>query len=340
MVTVQRDKQVDYSKYKELFFIASQKDPRNVEAKVIDELKNLGFNVRVIDPGKNFAGSQGTGFVVTDRGHILTCAHILGDENQATIWLSHLRYEANVINKDKDLDLAILKLQDFQPTTISPVVFRDNKVYRMGEDAYTIGFPLSNVLGEGARITKGLVSATTGMKDNPDEIQISTEIQPGNSGGPLLDSQGMVFGVVQKTLNPWRTAVTTGALPQNVNFAIKSDVALEYVKRCDLSVYNSLRRNQKWSIEKAAESIVKVRSGIISEEVEKSEKLVVKVEYASIRDLYGFYRFRYFVISFYDLNSQDRLFAAGQARYDPMSTEFGVIENTLDQVRKQVKVSN
>ena len=102
----------------------------------------------------------------------------------------------------------------------------------------------------------------------------------------------------------------------------------------------SLRRNQKWSIEKAAESIVKVRSGIISEEVEKSEKLVVKLEYVSVRDLYGFYRFRYFVISFYDFDSQDRLFAAGQARYDPMSTEFGVIENTLDQVRKQVKVSN
>jgi S1-C subfamily serine protease len=224
------NKQVEIKQYKEVFFMMPKTDPRNMAPRVVDEFKKLGFNVRVVDPEKNIAGTQGTGFLITGKGHMLTCAHVLSNENEATIWISRIRYEADVIDKNMDLDLAILKLRNPQAAGITPLSFRDNSNYKMGEESYTIGFPLSNVLGDSARLSKGLVSATAGLKDNPNQIQISAEVQPGNSGGPLLDAQGLVFGVVQQTLNPWKVARQTGgSLPQNVNFAIKSDIVLEYI---------------------------------------------------------------------------------------------------------------
>jgi hypothetical protein len=198
---------------------------------------------------------------------------------------------------------------------------------------FTIGFPLSSVLGNSARFTKGSISSTNGLKDDPKQLQISAEIQPGNSGGPLLDKDGVVVGLIQQTLSPLNTlARTGGALPQNVNFAIKADVALDFLNLQHQDVFRMLSYDQAKSFEEVQKSVAKIRSGIVPPEQEQRPKLVARLQYASHWDMW--YRFHYFVISLYDFDSHEPLLAAGQGRDNMVSTEEVVIKDTFTEIRK------
>ncbi len=319
--------------YSELYFLKPAKDPRNVAPQVIQEFKNMGFNVRIVEPDKPIEGAQGTGFLISEEGHILTCAHVVGEEREATVWIAGTRYEADVLNKDKDTDIALLKTRKEVSVNYTPLSFRSNEVYKLGEEVLTMGFPMTKLLGNSARLSKGLISSTKGLKDNPKQVQFSAEVQPGNSGGPLFDKEGVVVGVVTGTLNPWKMAQTTGgALPQNVNFAIKAESVLDFIKANNEPIYNKIKINQNSNIETIEGAVVRVRSGIISEELDKKPKLVAVLHYQSIWDVW--YRFRFFVISIYDFDSQDLLFRAGQGGDNMISNEEVVIKDTMAQVRK------
>ena len=84
------------------------------------------------------------------------------------------------------------------------------------------GFPLISLLGETIKVTRGNISSVTGIDNDTSIMQISAPIQPGSSGGPVLDMSGNVVGVVSSKLNELAVAKATGSLPQNINFAIKS----------------------------------------------------------------------------------------------------------------------
>ncbi len=328
-----RNENATIQRYSDVYVIAPKEDPRNVMPKVVEQFKAMGFNVKVIDGSKPMEGAQGTGFVITGAGHVLTCAHVLGDEMTATVWVSGVRYEADLLSKDKDRDLALLKMRGNAMPATKSLSFRNDHHYSLGADVFTIGFPLSSVLGNSARFTKGSISSINGLKDNPNQLQISAEIQPGNSGGPLLDKDGVVVGVIQQTLNPLNTmARTGGALPQNVNFAIKGDVVLDFLNLQHQDVYRSLSFDQGRSFEEVQKSVVKLRSGIVPEDVEQKPKLVARLQYVSIWDMW--YRFRYFVISLYDFDSHEPLLAAGQGRDNLVSTEDVVIKDTFAEIRK------
>ena len=77
------------------------------------------------------------------------------------------------------------------------------------------------MLGSQLKVSTGIVSATVGLLDDISQLQISAPIQPGNSGGPLLDEYGNVAGVVVAKLRALAVAKATGDIPQNVNFAVK-----------------------------------------------------------------------------------------------------------------------
>jgi S1-C subfamily serine protease len=95
----------------------------------------------------------------------------------------------------------------------------------------TYGFPLAGLLSSGPTLTTGEVSALAGLRNNEQQYQISAPVQPGNSGGPLLDMSGNVVGVIVSKLNAQRIAQQTGDIPQNVNFAVKGSEALDFLRR-------------------------------------------------------------------------------------------------------------
>lgn len=172
--------------------------------------------------------ASGTGFVVA-RDRVLTNHHVIDGCNRILVRTADGRTLAATppARVDAQRDLALLTV----PGDPGPVLsFRSNPV-RRGEGVVTYGFPLAGLLSSGPTLTTGEISALAGLQDNQTQFQISAPVQPGNSGGPLLDRQGNIVGVIVSKLNAQRIAQRTGDIPQNVNFAVKGNEALEFVRR-------------------------------------------------------------------------------------------------------------
>jgi S1-C subfamily serine protease len=173
--------------------------------------------------------SSGTGFVVAP-GRLLTNQHVTAGCTEMRVRTAAGGTEllATIAAQDEQRDLALLTVRgEVGP----PLTFRSGPDLRRGEGVVTYGFPLAGLLSSGPTLTTGEISALAGLRDNPRQFQISAPVQPGNSGGPLLDMQGNVVGVVVSKLNAQRIAQSTGDIPQNVNFAVKGAEALEFLRR-------------------------------------------------------------------------------------------------------------
>ncbi|MBP0465262.1 trypsin-like peptidase domain-containing protein [Roseomonas sp. PWR1] len=179
-------------------------------------------------PNPQARASTGTGFVV-GPDLVMTNQHVIEGCTRLFVRTSDNRTltvpQAPVA--DARRDLALLRVPGNPGPTLA---FRSNAV-RRGESVVTYGFPLSGLLSSGPTLTTGEVSALAGLGDNQTQFQISAPVQQGNSGGPLLDRQGNVVGVVVSKLNAQRIAARTGDIPQNVNFAVKGTEAVDFLRR-------------------------------------------------------------------------------------------------------------
>jgi S1-C subfamily serine protease len=171
--------------------------------------------------------SSGTGFVVA-AGRVLTNAHVIEDCQAVRVRTSGgADLAGRVLASDRERDLALVEVPE---TAGPPLAFRRDMNIRRGEGVVTYGFPLAGLLSSGPTLTTGEVSALAGLSDNERQYQISAPVQPGNSGGPLLDMGGNVVGVIVSKLNAQRIAQRTGDIPQNVNFAVKGSEALAFLR--------------------------------------------------------------------------------------------------------------
>jgi S1-C subfamily serine protease len=171
--------------------------------------------------------SAGTGFVVSKRGHVLTNAHVVeGCREVRTRAPAGGGGVTPVIASDTKNDLALVRVSSAPP---SVATFRDGRGVRQGEGVVAIGFPLRGLLASGANLTTGTISALAGLRDDTRYLQITAPVQPGNSGGPLLDQSGNVIGVIVGKLDAVKVAEATGDIPQNVNFAINAAVVRSFL---------------------------------------------------------------------------------------------------------------
>ena len=171
--------------------------------------------------------SSGTGFVIADR-QALTNDHVVRECRQVRARTPEGRdITATIRARDSRRDLALLDLRD---AAGPPLAFRAEPAIRRGESVVTYGFPLAGMLSSGPTLTTGDISALAGLADNRAHYQISAPVQPGNSGGPLLDLAGNVVGIITSKLNAQRVAQRTGDIPQNVNFAVKGEEALAFLR--------------------------------------------------------------------------------------------------------------
>ena len=97
---------------------------------------------------------------------------------------------------------------------------------KLGEEVYTVGFPLTGILSDGHKVATGIVSGLAGLDNDPRLFQLTVPTQPGNSGGPIFNSKGEVVGMLASTLSVDYLYKVAKTIPQNVNFAIKSDYLL------------------------------------------------------------------------------------------------------------------
>ena len=132
------------------------------------------------------------------------------------------------MRRDERNDLALIRVQLTQPVPFAR--FRGGSMARPGDGVVVAGYPLPSVLQNGLNVTLGNVSSLAGLGGNTALVQVTAPVQPGNSGGPLLDMSGNIIGVIVSKLNAMRIAQATGDIPQNINYAVHGSVARLFVE--------------------------------------------------------------------------------------------------------------
>lgn len=175
--------------------------------------------------------SAGTGFYVSKSGEVLTNAHVV--QGCATIGVKGhgdtTFRQARVKASDAKRDLALISAEA-SPGGGAPAVLAWRREARLGEQVAIFGFPYLGALASSGTFTRGDVTALAGVADNNAHFQLSAPVQPGNSGGPVVDDRGQVVGIVVAKLNALAVARISRDIPQNVNFAIKSGEALSFME--------------------------------------------------------------------------------------------------------------
>lgn len=189
------------------------------------------FEMPVPEQGEQRRQGQGTGFIYSHDGYILTNNHVVADADEVTVRLHDDRiFDATVVGADPQTDIAVLKID---ASGLTPVDLSDSDDLRVGQWVVAVGSPF----GLDASITAGIVSATGrtsfGLADYEDFIQTDAAINPGNSGGPLVDLHGNVVGM--------NTAIFTRSGGYNgIGFAIPADLVQHIAS--DLMVDGSVDR--------------------------------------------------------------------------------------------------
>ena len=182
-------------------------------------------NNKNTNPNDIINAASGSGFVVSSTGHIITNNHVIDGCNEVKIHYNGEQYRASIIAKDEYNDLALLK-SSFLPKIIFPI---KNGNAELLEDIYVSGYPFGEFFNSSVKITKGIVSSLSGFQNNFSNMQIDAALQPGNSGGPVIDHNGNVVGVAVAKLDLSTMIEFFNSVPENINFAIKSSVLLNFL---------------------------------------------------------------------------------------------------------------
>lgn len=211
--------------------------------------------------------SMGSGFVISGNGLIITNYHIIRGKKEIDVYFPSIdkSFIAKVALEDKNNDIALLALEDFHIsdyfTEDIPFIISNTSNIRLGQEIFTLGYPLGEILGKSVKLSTGDISSLYGIKDDPRLMQISNPIQPGNSGGPLLNANGEIVGVVISTLNARYFYDNESIIPQNVNFAIKGNYVYNLISI--LPEYQELSNRKNLLLGKSLEDKIELVSPFI-----------------------------------------------------------------------------
>jgi len=173
------------------------------------------------------ASEMGTGFFITADGYLLTCRHVIKNAVRLIVRRGTESLPAELVKTDDANDLALLKVSG----RFAALPLGSSREVRLGEAVFTVGFPNPTLMGVSPKLTDGTVNALAGELDDPRYFQVNAAIQPGNSGGPLVNLRGSVVGVLARTYGNLQTVERIGGvLPQNVNYAVKSSYVLAFLE--------------------------------------------------------------------------------------------------------------
>ena len=196
------------------------------------------------------AGS-GTGFVVSAEGHILTNHHVIDSCARQTFQIrGNAAVDATVLSSNAATDLALLSAD----ISTTPATFSGMQSVRLGDEVIVFGFPLAGDLSSQGNLTNGIVSALSGLDDDLSRLQMTAQIQPGNSGGPVMNRSGEIMGVVVETANDEFFREQRGTDVQNLNFAIRDYIATSFLETNNINYETSAGESADQSIADIAEA--------------------------------------------------------------------------------------
>ncbi len=169
------------------------------------------------------ARGSGTGFVVDPDGLVLTAFHVVQDATAISVTCPGrpaLPAEPRALTRNNDLALLRVPASGLPYLSIGK-----SGALRLGDPVFTIGYPATDILGPEPKFTDGAVSALAGLLSEASLLQMTVPVQPGNSGGPVVNTEGYAVGVVTSSAAVRPFLKATGALPQNINWAVKADYA-------------------------------------------------------------------------------------------------------------------
>ena len=200
------DKRVEKHLGKELREAHAEKGGR-ISQHLADELYDIGtaLNTKMNGLARSLSKvrsrqGQGTCFAIHQRGYLITNDHVISGSGRITIRGIHgdlqTRYDAHVVARDVSNDIALLRLADTTLKLPTPRYGIRSKGVEQGERVFAMGYPRADALGEEVKLHEGLISARSGARGDVSMYQVSTPLNPGNSGGPLLDENGDLIGVI------------------------------------------------------------------------------------------------------------------------------------------------
>tara|TARA_Y100000590_G_scaffold462643_1_gene627308 strand:- start:132 stop:1448 length:1317 start_codon:yes stop_codon:yes gene_type:complete len=188
------------------------------------------------DDNEIMFASSGTGFAVSSSGHVVTNYHVARRCKNIYIHFQGKKIPSTVISTDTTNDLALIK-SDFKPTTIFAF---SKESPSLTQKIYVAGFPFGRdeVVSSSIKVTSGIISALAGLENNFSNIQIDAAIQVGNSGGPIVNDKGNVVGVAVAKADPEYFFKEYGAIPENTNFGVKSNVVISFLESNSIKLKN------------------------------------------------------------------------------------------------------
>jgi TPR repeat protein len=181
-------------------------------------LKALPQTEPDIRPDVTYKVASGTGFYVSDEGHIITNQHVIDGCRDMKVHSKGEVLETVKIADDVRNDLALLKISE----TPSHVFALSDKGAFPLQEIIVAGFPFGDRVSSTLKFTQGIVSSVAGLANDYSQIQIDAALQPGNSGGPILDEYGNVVAVAVAKLSLKKILEDYGVVPENTNFGIKA----------------------------------------------------------------------------------------------------------------------
>lgn len=189
------------------------------------------------DPVTDFPAYSGTGWYVNSN-HIVTCWHVVRNAaNPTFVTEDGTEVKLELVAKDELHDIVVMKVLDRHFKCDAPLVLAKNEDASVAETVFTVGYPKPELMGKEPKYTIGVISSLSGVMGDKSQYQISTPVQPGNSGGALIDEGGKVVGVVQSRLESGLSSDETDSRPQNVNYAIKIRHLTKLLKATDIGYF-------------------------------------------------------------------------------------------------------
>lgn len=207
------------------------KDPARAEAwrnRAVQGVVGTPAEKKPVRRAPSQVTGRGSGFVVSDRGHVLTNHHVVARCRRIQVRSGRKTAQGKLASANARADLALL---DLSALTAKPAVLRRPPKAVLGEQVLIAGYPLQGLLSHEMHVSVGVVSALAGPRGDPRFIQVGTRVQPGNSGGPVLDREGRVIGVVAGVLPP-ADAERAGAIgPLQTSYAIRGELMGSFLDR-------------------------------------------------------------------------------------------------------------